>query len=130
MKIKIPSTKEVDVTHLYMVLPVNYGEEEMPKDFPFRIGDTWAATIEIDTGIIRDWPAGKTADVFLTVKDSGSYHLINANGENVARINEYYVPHRMVPGSYGDTVELKIAGDGKITNWPINPDASDFFKEE
>ena len=115
---------------IYMVLPIRYEEEEIPNDFPFRIGETWAAAVDIDTGKIRDWPVGRTADIHLTVKDGGTYTLLNAEGKVVAAIEEDYVPHRIVPGSFGDTVELSIAGDGTITNWPKNPDASDFFPED
>lgn len=129
MNIKIPTVKEENATHIYMVLPINYGEEEIPNDFPFRIGDTWKATVEIDTGKIRDWPAGKIADIHLTVKDGGSYHLINAKGENIAAIEGDYVPHGIVPGSYGDTVELKVAADGTVVNWPRTPSGKDFLQE-
>lgn len=130
MKIEIPTTRQEDAVAIYMVLPIRYGEEEIPNDFPFRIGDTWAATVEIDAGKIRNWPAGRTADIHLTVKDGGTYALLNPDGKVVAAIEGNYVPHRIVPGSFGDTVELSITGDGTITNWPKNPDASDFFPED
>jgi hypothetical protein len=129
MKIKLPITTEIEVTHLHMMLPVNYGEEEIPNDFPFRKNDSWSVVVELDTGMIVDWPKGKSADVHLTVKDGGTYELVGNDGRIVAAIEGDYVPHGIVPGSYGDTVELKIAADGCVTNWPRTPSAKDFFHE-
>lgn len=128
MKIQIPATIEEDVCLVRISAAVNYGEEEIPNDFPGRNGDMWNADIEIDTGKILNWPAGRCADMHLTVKDAGSYYLVSRDGRIVAAITDYYVPHGLIPGNYGDTIELTIGKDGVITNWPRQPNVSDFLK--
>lgn len=133
MKIKVPRLIEEEVTHVSIVAPVNYGEEEMPIIFPGRSGDEWRALIEIDTGRIVDWPAGKEAKLHLTVKDSGTYTLLGPNFHKVAMIHLNYVPSRVIPGS-GDTIELTIDGNGQIKEWRHAPNVQDvmeaFFPRE
>ena len=129
MKTTVTKPVEIEVTHVRIVAPVNYGEEEMPYDFPLRKDDIWEATVNVDTGIIEGWPQGQTADVHLCVKDSGSYYLMDL-AQEVALIEEDYVPHGLIPGSYGDYIILKIDASGKITNWPAKPKVSAFFPTE
>jgi hypothetical protein len=122
MKVKIPSVIEYNVTHIALECAVNYEEEEIPNDFPGRTGDMWRAKINLVTGKIEGWPQGRAEDMHLTVKDCGTYALISDDGREIWRQENGYVPHCVIPGSYGDTVELKIATDGVITNWPRRPD--------
>lgn len=127
MKIEIPTTKTVEVTCIRLELAVRYEDEEMPYDFPLRDGDMWKATVEIDTGKIKDWPEGKDGSVEMKVCDEGSYALLDIDGNTVAEIKQDYVPHGIVPGEYGDYVNLQIDATGTITNWPKSPDLSGFF---
>lgn len=135
MKTKILKQVEIDVTHILLVLPVRYGEEDIPNNFPMRTGDKWEALVEIDTGKIVGWPGGEeapefqTCDLYMKVCDGGCYTLYNKQGEQLeilATRREDYVPHGVVPGEYGDYVNLQIAA-GAIVNWPKNPDVSAFF---
>lgn len=48
----------------------------------------------------------------------------------LATLENEYVPNGIVPGEYGDYIDLKINADGIITNWPKNPDCSKFFPED
>lgn len=130
MKVTVKKPVEIDIAYVLLVLAINYGDEEIPNDFPLREGDTWKAKVNIDTGVIQDWPAGKEADVHITVKDSGSYSLLDSAGKELALIDGGYVPHGVVPGSYGDTVEIKINAEGRITNWPKLPNVAAFFDED
>lgn len=117
--------EEVDIQAIEVILPVRYDDEDIPYDAPKRCGDKWQAEIDIETGKIYDWPQGKTLDMYMKVCDSGSYSLRNAAGFVVATRNDY-VPHGIIPGEYGDYVDLKIDATGKITNWPKKIDLSDF----
>jgi len=124
MKIKIPTTKEIEIQVILIEVPVNYGEEDIPNNFPMRFGNKWRATVEIDTGKILDWPPEETGEFKMHMKvcDSGVYSLFDTEGKCVADRSDY-VPHGVVPGEYGDYIELNIK-DGAITNWPKNPDVS------
>ena len=137
MKAKIATTIEVNITHVLVNLPVRYDEEDIPYDFPLRVGDTWNAKIEIDTGKIEGWPQGQTGEFYMKVVDMGSYYLLDENGAPVARIVANYVPHGVIPGEYGvipgeygDYVYFKIGANGVITNWPKRPDIREFLKQD
>lgn len=125
MRIKQTITTEAEVAYIRIQAAVNYGEEEIPNDFPGRKGDLWDVIIDLGTGQILNWPNGRSADLHLTVKDSGTYRLLSKDGQIVASIENDYVPHGVIPGSYGDTIELTISGSGVVTNWRI-PNADDF----
>jgi len=110
IKIRVPT--DVQVTHIKCVLPVNHGEENIPNDFPGRVGDVLTLLIDIDTRRIVGWPAGKTFDLHMKVRDDGSYYLLDGQRQ-VRAIEREYVPD-CIPGSYGDYVEMQICNDGTI----------------
>lgn len=130
MKTTIKIEKEIEITHVSISIPINYGVEDIPLDFPLRNGDTWEALINIDTGIIDNWPDEKCAEMYMKVTDGGTYELFDIDGKSVALISENYVPNGVIPGEYGDYVVLKINSDGRIINWASNIDFSDFFGSE
>lgn len=117
--------EEVDVQTIEVILPVRYGDEDIPYDTPMRYGDVWRACIDIDEGRVWHWPQGKTLDMYMKVCDSGVYILRDSEGINIAERNDY-VPHGIVPGEFGDYVHLQIDATGKVTNWPRNIDLSGF----
>lgn len=120
----------IDVKYLNINLPVRYDDEDIPYDAPMRCGDVWQAHIDIDAGIVLDWPQGKTLNMHMKVCDSGIYTLYTAEGEEVACIEGDYVPNSLVPGEYSDYVHLNIDATGKIINWPANPNLADFYKRD
>ncbi len=124
MKLKVK--KEVEAVWLKLEVAVRYDDEDIPYDFPFRNGNSWAVTIEIDKGRIMSWPKGYKYDLHMKVCDQGNYYLLDDNDEELASIEDDYVPNDLIPGSYGDYIELNINEDGYITNWPKNPSLSSF----
>lgn len=130
MKFTVNRPVEIDIKFVRLELHVRYDEEDIPNDFPLRSGDMWNASVEIDTGKIRGWPADAGArQLRMKVCDEGCYSLVADLDGIVARISDY-IPHGVVPGRYGDYVELEIDANGVITNWPKKPDVSEFFKDE
>ena len=128
MKVKIPITKEVDIKYITIEIAVRYEEEDIPNNAPMRDGDMWKASVDIDTGKINDWPQGQTLDLYMKVCDEGMYRLFDADWNELACIDGY-VPNGIVPGSYGDYVDLKIDESGVITNWPTNPKFDNFWPD-
>ena len=131
MRLRIEKPCEVEATAIRCVLPVNYGEDDIPYDFPHRQGNLLDVTIDIDTGAIRDWPAGLgESAVNMKVVDGGSYYLMD-HDTVLASIEHDYVPD-CLPGDYGDYVEWHIDRRGIITNW--NPAANEvvasFYRTE
>ena len=114
---------------MQIVAPVNYGEEDIPNDFPCRTGDVWEVIVDVETRKILEWP-GPAAEVSMKVCDQGSYYLLDRDRNEVASIEEDYVPNDVVPGEHGDYIEMHIDADGTVTNWPGSPDFSQFFADK
>lgn len=130
MKAKFRIEKEYDVSLVRVSVAVRYDDEQIPYDFPLRTGDTWNATIDVDNGQILEWPKGEKGSLHLKVCDQGTYVLIDREGNEIASIRDNYVPNSLLPGSYGDYLELDIDEDGVISNWLSNPNFSNFQDED
>ena len=129
MKVTVLRPVEVEIDSIQIILPVNYGDQDMPYDTPHRAGQTFSIRVAIDTGQVLDWPEDRPLDLYMKVVDGGTYRLLDANGSEVAALEQEYVPG-VVPGEYGDYVDLWIDKHGVITNWPKKPDVSEFFKTD
>ena len=121
---------EIEVDRVTLFLPDRHNE--LAEDTPQLISGALRLHVVIDTGEIIGWPKGKdwSLDVFLKVTDTGIYTLLDPFGEQVGEINQNYVPHGLIPGEYGDYVNLKIDDQGFITNWPKEPNVSEFFQSD
>lgn len=128
MKITIKRPVEIEVRYLRMILPVKYDEEDVPNDLPLRRGNYWEAVVDIDDGRIEGWPKVTAFDLSMKVTDAGVYILFDDQRREIARVEDY-VPD-LVPGEYGDYVNLKIDQNGFITNWPEKKTFSEFFRKQ
>ena len=139
MKKTVRVEKEIEIRFLKVKCGVRYwedgkvnGVEDTGGDLiPLREGDYWCPLIELDTGIIQDWPKGTIADVHYKCCDDGDYWLIEDNGTEHKRPG-YYVPSVLdITGEgYGDYVILTIDGNGQIADWPKGHDINEFFQDE
>jgi len=100
---------------------VNGTEDTDGELIPCRVKDAWCPIIDLETGVIQDWPSGTTADLHYKVCDAGIYRLLDAD-KNVVREIDGYVPGIMAPGGsgYGDYVIMTIGADGKIADWSVD----------
>lgn len=121
-------TKKVAFVELHVA--VNYGDEDMPYDAPMRKGDMFNVLIDVDEKKVIDWPVGKTLDIYMKVCDQGTYILLDADKEEILSKQDGYCPNNLLPGAYGDYLELKIDENGIVTNWLDSPDFSDFAYED
>ena len=133
MKFITREEHEVEVTHLLVQAGVRYWEdsdvngEKDDEDgtlIPLKKGSCWCPKIDLETGVIEDWPKGTTASIHYKVCDAGCYYLLDAEGNTVASLEQEYVPKMMCPKSpgYGDYIIMDIDEDGKIDNWTANLD--------
>ena len=130
MKTVIKVEKEVSIKYVKMDIAVRYDDEDIPYDFPLRNGDMWSAIVDVDKGIIQDWPKGKSGHLYMKVCDEGSYFLLDEDGNTIFSIEGNYVPNELIPGQYGDYVDLHIDENGIIMNWYSKPNFEDFIVEE
>lgn len=126
MKVKAQITKEFDVAAIRVMAEVRYWEDATVNGvedtdgslIPLRLERCWEPIIDLETGRVRNWPEGTTADVHYKVCDAGEYELLDAQGELVAE-QHGYVPDMLGVGepSYGDYIIMKIGPDGLIEGW-------------
>ena len=104
---------------------VNGKRDEEGDLMPFFEGEYWCPQIDIDTGVIVNWPEGMTANIHYKVCDDGTYTVKDADG-NIVIEKDGYVPDIMCPEGegFGDYIIMKVDGAGKIAKW--NPDFKDF----
>lgn len=130
MKITVKQPVEIEISHVRISVPLHEDTiEELGERFPLLDGGTWTAVVDVETGRIQDWNRSGEFSLCDKVRDQGTYELLSPSGSVVGRIEENYVPNRLVPGEYGDYIELQIK-DGVITNWPKSPEFGAFFGEE
>jgi len=128
-KTTIKTSQEIEVKKLVVRADVRYwedatinGEEDTAGTLtPCRSGNDWNPTIDLDSGVIENWPIGTIADIHFKVCDAGVYQLIDSNG-NVAAEIDGYVPRIMCPqeNGYGDYIIMKIDENGKIRKWKVS----------
>lgn len=133
MKATVKITQEVEIRKVLIDIHIRYvgdtEEDDVPTTLPFLKGNQWSAFVDIDTGKIEGWPNGVAASFSAKVCDQGVYTLYDEGG-SVLAVKDGYVPNDLVPGSYGDYVELKINADGVIINWPESPCVDEFFGDD
>jgi len=124
MKLLVKEVKEIEIKKVEIKLYIPY--EELPQDLPFRKDEIWNPVIDVNEGRIVNWPENYPISIFLKVRDSGCYYLIDENENVVSSIEDDYVPNELLPGKYGDYLELNIGPDGKILNWKKDACLGDF----
>lgn len=113
MKLTVLKRTEIEAAAIEIDAPVRYGDEDIPYDAPGRVGDRWRATVDLDTGRIRNWP-GVPLDLYMKVCDEGVYRLLDSEGRELARV-ACYVPACIPEG--GDYLSLNIDEDGTVKHW-------------
>jgi len=137
MKLTVTAQEEVNAKTLCVKAGARYPEDadingvrdEDGGLMPFFDGDYWCPEIDIDTGIVNNWPIGTTANIHYKVCDDGTYTVKDEDG-NVVLERSGYVPNVMCPEGegFGDYIKMVIDENGKIKNW--KPDFEDFTEED
>lgn len=111
---------------------INGDNDEDGSQTPFREGDIWCPVINVDTGIILDWPEGMVASFHYKVCDSGVYHLLDNKMIVVASILDNYVPSGLCHGDtgFGDYIIFDVDKTGKIVNYQADIDCDDWNDED
>ncbi len=126
MKMELAIKKEFDVKYLAVTAGIRYAEDVTVNgeqcddlaEIPCNDGDYWQIMIEVDTGVIINWPKGKTADIHAKVCDDGTYSLLDANKQEIKNIEGYVLDCLAINDrGYGDYIIMTIDESGKIKDW-------------
>ena len=106
MKAKIKVTKEVMVQDVTMVFPSR--EDEGNRNY----GSMYFLNVCVDTGLVHNWHKNRPKKIFEKVCDAGIYELFDESDDSLARLEGEEVPHGLIPGDYGEYIELHIDENG------------------
>lgn len=115
-----------NIKYVLIKVPVKYDDQDIPYDFPHRLGNILILKVEASTGKIIGFPNDYSYDVYMKVTDQGIYSLLDEE-DNLLIEKDGYVPDsHSIPGRYGDYIDFKIK-NGIITNWFKHPTFEEFF---
>lgn len=103
--------------------------ENLPKHL-FNDDGELDLLIEVDTGKVVSWQGNEPVSIHDNIRNNGVYTLFDKCGDEVARLDNYYVPYDLIPGKKGEYIHLDISADGVITNWPDVPNVYEFFNSD
>jgi hypothetical protein len=124
MKVRLVKQMEFEVKAVEIEVPIRLSDG-IPSDLPGQSEGCWCATIDLETGKIKNWH-GPAFMLRMYVGCFGIYRLCDARGLWASTIVYNYVPHGVIPGEDGETIILDIGEDGTIANWPQSPDLGAF----
>lgn len=136
LKKVVPFSKIYINSHIrYWEDAVVNGEKDNPGEprIPMCMWDSdfgelrWKPVIDVDNGVILDWPEGVEARVHYKVCDEFECTIPELGYFKYSG----YVPEFMSPSreNYGDYIILNIDKTGKIESWDIDK-VKEFIKEE
>lgn len=134
MQVKVKQEVVFDATTILVNANVRYWEDgeingvddhptmpTMPCAVKGDKGYCWMPIIDIETGQIRNWSEGTTAEIHYKVCDEFECKIIDEKGGEHCLIKDYegYVPEFMCPKErgYGDYIIMDIDENGYIQDW-------------
>lgn len=128
-KIKQKVKIEVDLKTLHVRAGVRYWEDATVNGIEDTDGnlipcrddasEDWLPVIELETGKIRNWIKGTTAEIHYKVCDDGDYYLMAQDESKHVLSKSGYVPDclSVKDNGYGDYIIMKVDSDGIIQDW-------------
>ena len=115
--------------YLHVFAKVRYFEDAWVNDvrddeirlMPFIKDEVWQPVIDIEKGLIIDWPPNINSDIHYKVCDEGRYTITDEYG-NILFSIDGYVPKTMSPKEpgFGDYIIMDVNEEGYIKNWMFN----------
>nr|DAE07718.1 MAG TPA: hypothetical protein [Podoviridae sp. ct8mF2]DAJ52225.1 MAG TPA: hypothetical protein [Caudoviricetes sp.] len=103
--------------------------ESLPKHL-FNDDGELDLLIEVDTGKVISWQGDVPVVIHDNICNNGIYTLFDKSGNEVGKIDNYYVPFDLIPGKRGEYIHIDISDDGIVTNWPDFPNVHEFFEPD
>lgn len=103
--------------------------ENLPKHL-FNDDGELDLLIEVDTGKVISWQGNEPVSIHDNIRNNGVYTLFDKCGGEVASLDNYYIPHDLIPGKRGEYIHIDISADGVVTNWPDVPNVYEFFEPD
>jgi hypothetical protein len=121
MRVRIPTYREVEVTHIRLVAKLLHANDDLPG----YTDGIWTVDIGIDDGVIRHWPAGLRIPLNISYNSmDANYFAVGADGEVVGRVHRAaWLDAVFCPQPY-DRFKCIVGTDGAIRGWHNTDKAS------
>lgn len=130
MKVEVYKLTEVEIHSVRIEVELHDDvSESLPKHL-FNDDGELDLLIEVDTGKVVSWQGDVPIVIHDNICNNGIYTLFDKSGNEVVKIDNYYVPHDLIPGKRGEYIHLDISADGVVTNWPDVPNVYEFFNSD
>lgn len=130
MKVTVYKPVELEIHTVRIEVELHDDVSECLPKHLFKDDGELDLLIEVDTGKVVSWQGSEPVNIYDNVRDNGVYTLFDSGGLEVGKIDNDYVPNDLIPGDYGDYINLEINADGFVTNWPKCPSVLRFFPEK
>lgn len=130
MKVEVYKLTEVEIHSVRIEVELHDNvSENLPKHL-FNDDGELDLLIEVDTGKVVSWQGNEPVSIHDNIRNNGVYTLFDKCGGEVASLDNYYIPHDLIPGKRGEYIHLDISADGVVTNWPDVPNVYEFFESD
>lgn len=130
MKAEVYKLTEVEIHSVRIEVELHDDvSESLPKHL-FNDDGELDLLIEVDTGKVISWQGDEPVSIHDNIRNNGVYTLFDKFGGEVAILDNYYIPHDLIPGKRGEYIHIDISADGVITNWPDVPNVYEFFNSD
>ncbi|HEZ3258909.1 TPA: hypothetical protein ACFU14_000731 [Neisseria cinerea] len=130
MKVEVYKLTEVEIHTVRIEVELHDNvSESLPKHL-FNDDGELDLLIEVDTGKVISWQGNEPVSIHDNIRNNGVYTLFDKCGGEVASLDNYYIPHDLIPGKRGEYIHIDISADGVITNWPDVPNVYEFFNSD
>lgn len=130
MKVEVYKLIEVEIHSVGIEVELHDDvSESLPKHL-FNDDGELDLLIEVDTGKVISWQGDVPVVIHDNICNNGIYTLFDKSGNEVGKIDNYYVPFDLIPGKRGEYIHIDISDDGIVTNWPDFPNVHEFFEPD
>lgn len=130
MQVEVYKLTEVEIHTVRIEVELHDNvSESLPKHL-FNDDGELDLLIEVDTGKVISWQGNEPVSIHDNIRNNGVYTLFDKCGGEVASLDNYYIPHDLIPGKRGEYIHIDISADGVITNWPDVPNVYEFFNSD
>ena len=130
MKVEVYKLTEVEIHTVRIEVELHDNvSESLPKHL-FNDDGELDLLIEVDTGKVISWQGNEPVSIHDNIRNNGVYTLFDKCGGEVASLDNYYIPHDLIPGKRGEYIHIDISADGVITNWPDVLNVYEFFNSD
>lgn len=130
MKVTVYKPVELEIHTVRIEVELHDDVSEILPKHLFNDDGELDLLIEVDTGKVVSWQGNEPVSIHDNIRNNGVYTLLDKQGKKVARLDNYYIPHDLIPGKRGEYIHIDISEDGIVKNWPDHPNVHEFFEPD